>query len=327
MYTEDDNFEKRPFPWRDFLLKLAIVIVFVFLLVWIISKFVSPKEKVEDTTTTNQVFSENLERMKEAAIDYYTQDTLPQTQDESQTMTLREMINKNLLIPFVDENGKACSVDDSYVTVTNEGEEYLLKVNLKCSEQEDYLLTHIGNYSYCENGGICEKNDDLATNETTEGQIDSSSIANTSVGDNRSSNASSGENSQSNTSASDNQTSVNVAPQEVTEQPASPPAPTLYEYAKVEAPTFTNWQWSAWQMNDKGLQESRCNNQDTSCLQQVQLLTRKEVIGNKAAYVSYYSIGTRQLLSQGGTTIKWSTYNDQSLLSAGYTYTGNEKQG
>lgn len=38
-------------------------------------------------------------------------------------------------------------------------DEYILKVNLKCSEQEDYILVHLGCYNYCD-GGICEKKEE-----------------------------------------------------------------------------------------------------------------------------------------------------------------------
>ena len=40
MYT--DEYENRGFPFRNFLLKLILIIIFVFLLVWLLPKFIAP---------------------------------------------------------------------------------------------------------------------------------------------------------------------------------------------------------------------------------------------------------------------------------------------
>ena len=50
MYTED--YENRGFPFRDFLLKLILIIIFVFLLVWLLPKFIKPTT-VENKETIN----------------------------------------------------------------------------------------------------------------------------------------------------------------------------------------------------------------------------------------------------------------------------------
>ena len=43
MYTEE--YDKRPFPFRDFLLKFIIIVIFALFLIWLIPKFTSPKTK------------------------------------------------------------------------------------------------------------------------------------------------------------------------------------------------------------------------------------------------------------------------------------------
>ena len=156
MYTEE--YERRSFPIRDFLLKIVLVLLFVFLLIWILSNFTKPStKKVENySPLLEQIFGENLTKMKDAAISYYTDERLPQEVGKSASMTLRDMIANNLVIPFVDKNGKACSVDKSYVKVTKMDEEFLMKVNLKCSDKEDYILVHLGCYTYCKKD-VCEK--------------------------------------------------------------------------------------------------------------------------------------------------------------------------
>ena len=93
MYTEE--YERRGFPFRDFILKLILVIVFVLLLVWLLPKFITPSITNNNTTKsgkacptgtcdtsgisalTSQIFADNIYRMKDAAISYYTDERLP----------------------------------------------------------------------------------------------------------------------------------------------------------------------------------------------------------------------------------------------------------
>ena len=72
---------------------------------------------------------------------YFTTEKLPQEIGDEATLTLQEMIDLKLLLPFTDKNGDSCDTEKSYVTLTRKENSYEMKVNLKCNEQEDYLLT------------------------------------------------------------------------------------------------------------------------------------------------------------------------------------------
>ena len=50
MYTEE--YDKRPFPFRDFLLKFIIIVIFALFLIWLIPKFISPKTKTNEATSS-----------------------------------------------------------------------------------------------------------------------------------------------------------------------------------------------------------------------------------------------------------------------------------
>lgn len=52
---------------------------------------------------------------------------------------------------------------------------------------------------------------------------------------------------------------------------------------------------------------------------------QKEPAKDIYAYVRYYKVRTRTLLSEAKTVYKWSSYNDQTLLSQGYSYTGKTR--
>ena len=81
MYTEEE-YERRGFPFREFLLKFVLIVIIIFLLVWILSKVITPKtdnkkQKVENNVLSSELFSRKLEKMKIAAINYYTEEKLP----------------------------------------------------------------------------------------------------------------------------------------------------------------------------------------------------------------------------------------------------------
>lgn len=152
MYTEYE--EKRGFPIRDFLIKLVLIIVFVLLLLWLLP---IPNMK----GFNNTIFNANVQTMKDAAITYFTDERLPKNVGDKVTLTLKEMLDMKLLLPFTDKNGDSCDVNKSYVTLEKKETEYLMTVHLKCKGQEDEIVVHLGCYTYC-TSAICEKRDEVA---------------------------------------------------------------------------------------------------------------------------------------------------------------------
>ena len=119
-----------------------IFIVLVLILLWLIySKGVKPLSK--------DLFRDNLVYMEDAAKDYFTTGRLPQVVGENVKLTLSEMLEQNMVIPFVDKNGKECDKDNSYVMVTKLEVGYELKTNLVCGKESDYTLTTLGCHDYC----------------------------------------------------------------------------------------------------------------------------------------------------------------------------------
>ena len=157
MYSDDE--EKRGFPIRDFLLKLILIIIFVLLLMWLLPT--NNGKEVDLSPLTDRIFNANIQMMKEAAIPYFTTERLPKEVGDVEKLTLQEMLDKKLLLEFTDKNGDTCDTKNSYVSVTKEENEYLMKVYLKCNDDEDYILVHIGCYSYCTTtNGVCEKQEE-----------------------------------------------------------------------------------------------------------------------------------------------------------------------
>ena len=166
MYTETRN----NFSLRNVILQFLFIALFVFILIWLFptkndvkkaNKNSSNDEKItinnNDTSILlDRIFNENLMSMKEAAQSYYTTERLPQKVGDSVKITLKEMLDKKIILPFKDKNGKQCDLENSYVKITKKDNEFVMKVNLKCGSEENYLLTYMGCYDYCSKT-ICEK--------------------------------------------------------------------------------------------------------------------------------------------------------------------------
>lgn len=152
MYNERRN----SFSIRDVLLQILFVVVFVFILMWI---FPTRKqvEKLINVPAYDNVFNQNILAMKEAAKSYYTIARLPKEVGDKVSMTLGEMEDLKIILPFTDSKGRACDKTASYVQVTKKSDEYIMKINLKCTDEENYLLVYMGCYDYCKTT-ICEKN-------------------------------------------------------------------------------------------------------------------------------------------------------------------------
>lgn len=146
---------------KDILLQVILVVIFVFLLLWLFPTKWDVNKQLKDgfDPLYQQLFTDHITTMQESAQSYYTKERLPKKVGDKVSMTLGEMLDKKLLTSFVDSNNKQCSLTGSYVEITKMDKEYMMKVNLNCSDKSDYIITYLGCYNYCEDA-LCEKKDD-----------------------------------------------------------------------------------------------------------------------------------------------------------------------
>jgi len=273
MYTEE--YEAKSFPLRKFLLRFIFVVTFISLLIWLVPKFTSPKlentNKEDLSPIKNQIFASNLQKMQEVGIDYYTRQRLPQEVGKSSRLTLSDMIEKKLIVPLVDQDNKACNIKKSYVRVTKLEQEYLMKVNLKCSKEEDYILVHLGDFNYCDSY-VCPKKEVEVEEEKSKPK------ETVSFGRGGSSKPAGG-------SSNSSKTDGDLPIEETKVEEPTPTLPTQvvghqYEYKKVEGATYSNWSnWSNWQRTDCNTSAYGCSDDNPSCLKKVQIYKRKEQVG------------------------------------------------
>lgn len=146
MYVESNE----RFNWLGFFVRAAIVVVFVFLLMWIVplpgvKKLEIKVDKLEEQVDVivDRIFYDNIENMKEAAKDYFTIQRLPKEVGKTVKITLDEMLDKKIILGFNDKNGKQCDVNNSYVEIKRLDKEYEMKVNLVCGDTSDYILSYM----------------------------------------------------------------------------------------------------------------------------------------------------------------------------------------
>ena len=151
----------------------AVIVILLISLVTIGSRnvnastniFSNNKENTENACSSckgydkDTQFNFNTSLIKEAVLDYFTNERLPKKVNDTATITLEKMIEMKLVHNIVDSNGKSCSLTESYVEVTKKENEYVYKINLSCSDVSDYILVYKGCYDYCEDN-TCEKKEE-----------------------------------------------------------------------------------------------------------------------------------------------------------------------
>ena len=180
MYEENNVTYRVGINWKDVLVKIILLILFILLLIWI---FPRPNMSV----FYDSVYRDNVNTMRESARNYYTVDRLPKSVGEQTSMTLKEMVDNHLLIRFTDKDGKTCDESTSRVEVTKSSDsEYTLKVVLNCGETKDYILETIGCTTICSSGTCTtvlnnsNNTNSVATNNTTTNSIINGSDSNNS---------------------------------------------------------------------------------------------------------------------------------------------------
>ena len=145
MYDEE-NLERKE-TLKGIFIKIVLVVLFIFVLMMLfptkgfVTNYVD--EKVKESLIGNDNFNNNLLAMATAGSGYFTSSRLPENTGDKVKMTLGEIYDNKLLVKFSDSNNRTCNNNKSYVEVTKE-EEYTMKVNLSCSDKEDYIMLHMG---------------------------------------------------------------------------------------------------------------------------------------------------------------------------------------
>lgn len=165
---EDKSRKVIEIDWKSLLIKLGILLVVVFLVIWIVSLFGKKDENASN-------FGVNLQSMREAATEYFTGSRLPSGVNDSKKITLKEMFDRNLLVEFQDENGNSCDTANSYAEATKLDEEnYRIEVRLVCDNDSDTIINTVKRKVTDSDNNIDDDvNDDNSIDEKPDNNTDS----------------------------------------------------------------------------------------------------------------------------------------------------------
>ena len=154
MYEE----ENKGFAFKNIILKILFIVLLIFIIIWLFPTKGYIKNLIDEKlgTSATSIFNNNIEAMKTAGISYYNNKGLPEEENTKKRVTLKELLNEKMLVEFTDSEGKKCDNEKSYVEITKNKEDYTMKVNLVCTNQEDHIISYFGAYDYCVDG-VCEK--------------------------------------------------------------------------------------------------------------------------------------------------------------------------
>lgn len=118
--------------WKSIIKRLFILFIIMALLIFIISR-INKKEQNKIS-----VKEENMNTVINSSLNFLNEKYLPKNIDDSTSYILEELLEKNLLTPLRNEEGKACDYLKSYIIVNKINDNsYKLKVHLVCQEEEE----------------------------------------------------------------------------------------------------------------------------------------------------------------------------------------------
>ena len=295
MYDEENNNRE---SLKGIFIKIVLVVLFIFVLMMLfptkgfVTNYVD--EKVAENVG-NDNFNNNLLAMATAGSGYFTSSRLPENTGDKVKMTLGEMYDNKLLVKFSDSNNRTCNTNKSYIEVTKEDDEYTMKVNLSCSDKEDYIMLHMGL------DGTQFPSTSTARCEFVKNLDDTWAYGNWSSWSTRKVTETSTRQVQ--TKVSKVQTGTKQVPHTKTIEGGS--TKVLYNgYVKYVCPSS---------YDNAGVYDSA-----VSCKKSITTYATESIYKN----VTYYRYRDKTLSSNVDT--KWSSCDDNSLIEQGYVKTGKE---
>ena len=161
------SYDKKPFPISRFFIKIMLIIVIVFLSIWLYSKYKVNKEIDTNELTKEQVFSNNLEKVKNAALKYYDLDTVNKLTSNNDKVTLKVLIDKKYIKKLKDYDNKSCNINKTYALLTKIDDYYKMKVNLNCQGVKDYISLTLKPNLNCKTY-LCDASKEIKKDEEVE---------------------------------------------------------------------------------------------------------------------------------------------------------------
>lgn len=290
MYTEE--FEEKKSVIKTLIIKTLIILGVILVCFLIVSGVTREnlvnKEKVTITPYTSSVYKDNISHIKDVVLNYYKKADYEKITAKGLTITVEELVKKQLLVPVLDQNDKVCNAKESYANITLVSPDlYLLKIKLKCASVDDYVTTSLIHANYC-SGYVCDK-DAISIKNKTSKAVKEVKFSNTSV-----------YNTKIKEKVKDKEFVIN------------PVENIEYEYKKTTKAKFSKWtSYTPFRKTSCNIVEENCNDLDPNCLRKTVKYTQNEEIGS---YKKEYNAPHNEIKQSGLIDFKGcSSYNYVSI--------------
>ena len=107
---------------------VILTIILIYLLFFPKKSYIESKLNNELNPIIEETFNQNIKSMEIAANNYFSE-------NNEEKITLKQLIDKNLLVDLKDSNGNICDSNNSYI----ENKDNKLNIYLKCNEKEETI--------------------------------------------------------------------------------------------------------------------------------------------------------------------------------------------
>ena len=158
--------------WLSLFIKIVIIFIFIIIVIWLVSKLIG-------RNNLSEKFVDNINNMQEVSLNYFKKIDLPLEKGKSIKITLKEMIEKEMLV-LNEDLKNSCDLDNSYSKITREKDNYKVETKLECGKENDTITTkfELKDCQNCNAGS--NKEDNSSNNDKNEKEEVSSSEENAS---------------------------------------------------------------------------------------------------------------------------------------------------
>lgn len=158
-----NEFEESEYTWKNFIIKLFLIVAIIIVLIWLIPKFFLYKkskkhEEIKDSKEIVLIENNTMNNVEEAGIKHFNETNIPTRVNEKKKVTLKELQNKKI-IGKVKNGNVTCDAKNTYVEITKSTNDYALKTFVKCSSETKQRIIYLNSYSYCNESYLCVRNE------------------------------------------------------------------------------------------------------------------------------------------------------------------------
>lgn len=135
----NDTYIERSFPFSRYFIKVIIVILIIFLLVWLFKKSTHKKNPNLEKTDSKYIIQE----IKKKALKYYNQQRINSLTIQEDKILLENLTSKN------EKKFRSCNQKESYIKLKKEKDIYSMTIYILCNKKKKVETMYLEHNNYC----------------------------------------------------------------------------------------------------------------------------------------------------------------------------------